>query len=273
MYTIISVYDVENVKVSNGILIGDKDSHNYNNNSGSSHGWGYGVDVKASENVEINSLQIYNMTGDGIAVSNLPATSTKSNKRRTTMNLSIHNCNIYNNRRQGISIICGENIKIYQNEIHDIEGTLPQSAIDLETNADVNQKIDNIEIYNNKIYNLNKKSQFAIITYYNIYNVSIYNNEIDGRIIIYEINNNLEIKNNLVRNGEILAKISRKNSIRNNITIEENELNKSNINIYDTKYITIINNILKDSEIYYENCEEVNIENNTKNKKVGEENE
>ncbi len=264
MYTIISIYDVENVRVSNGILIGDKDTHNYNNMN-STHEWGYGIDIKASSNIEITSIQISMMTGDGIAISNLPKQETSINKIRTTENVKINNCNIYNNRRQGISIISGQNIDIYNNEIHDIKGTNPQAAIDMETNNDGNQKVDNIKIYNNKIYNLDSPSKFAIETYMNIYNVDIYNNEIDGRIIVYEINETMNIENNIIKNGEILAKKGRAQSIRNNIVIEDNELYGSNINMYYTNNLTILNNKLENSKIYHENCENIQIENNSTN--------
>lgn len=258
MYTIISIYDVENVKIFNGILIGDKDTHNYKNEN-STHEWGYGIDVKSSKNVEITSMQISNMTGDGIAVSNLTVKGKNTKQVRTTENLKISNCNIYENRRQGISIICGENIDIYNNEIHDIKGTSPQAAIDLETNNDAMQKINNIRIYNNKIYN-----RFAIMTLLNIYNVDIFNNEIAGKIIIYETNEKVELFNNEINGGEILAKLptQRPQSIRNSIIIEENKLNNSNINIYDTENIVVQNNILNNSTIYYKDCKNVKIENN-----------
>lgn len=264
MYSLISVYEVQNVKISNGKLIGDKDGHNYSG-ADSSHGWGYGIDIKASDNVIIDNVEICDMTGDGISISNLPRNATQQGIAAiTSENVKIKNCNIYKVRRNGISVISGENIEIYQNEIHDIEGTLPQTAIDLETNDDINQSVNNVRIYENKIYNLNNASHFAIITYFHVKNVEISNNEIIGRLILYETDDCITIRNNKILNGEILSKISegRTNAIRKKIIIEDNYLEKSDINLSDVEIIQVINNQLKNSEVTYNNCIDVRIENN-----------
>lgn len=109
-YTIISIFNAENVEIKNGILIGDKETHDYSNNK--SHQWGFGVDIRNANNVVINNLEIYNMTGDGLYISNLNEGENES--------ISIKNNNIHDCRRQGISIICGSDIIIEQNEIYSI---------------------------------------------------------------------------------------------------------------------------------------------------------
>ncbi len=263
MYSLISIYEVQNVVVCNGKLVGDKDTHDYSSIN-SSHGWGYGIDIKASENVRISNVEICDMTGDGISISNLPMTITENKISTTSQNINIERCNIYGVRRNGISVISGKNIQIYQNEIHDIEGTLPQAAIDLETNDDGKQKVDDIKIYDNKIYNLNNASQFAIITYFHISKVEIYNNEITGRIIIYETDESVSIKNNLIKQGEILSKYAqgRPSALRKEIIVTGNKLEKSNINLFNVNKIQITENQLKNSKIEYNNCEEVIINNN-----------
>lgn len=261
MYTIISIYDVQNVTILNGNLKGDKDSHDYSNID-SSHGWGYGIDIKASENVTVSNIEICDMTGDGISISNLPRTVTENKQSITSENICIERCNIYGVRRNGISVISGKNIKIYQNEIHDIEGTAPQSAIDLETNNDGNQEVDDVEIYNNKIYNLNNKSQFAIMTMFHVSKVNIYNNEITGRIILYEADECITIKNNHIKQGEILSKEGREGAIRKEIIINNNILENSNVNLFYVEKAQITNNQLRQSQIEHNNCQEVIIENN-----------
>ena len=264
MYGLISVYEVQNARILNGKLVGDKDNHNYSNVD-SSHGWGYGIDIKASNNIIIDNIEICDMTGDGISISNLPKDSTENKLTAiTSKNIKIKNCNIYKVRRNGISVISGDDVEISQNEIHDIEGTLPQTAINLETNDDINQIVSNIRIYENKIYNLNNASNFAIITYFHVKNVEIYDNEIIGRIILYEIEDYITLRNNKIINGEILSKISdeKADSIRKKIVIEKNYLDKSDINLNDVEIIEITNNQLKDSEIVFNNCINVTIENN-----------
>ncbi len=261
MYSIISVYEVQNVTICNGKLVGDKDTHDYTTIS-SSHGWGYGIDIKASENVIVSNIEICDMTGDGISISNLPRTVTENKQSITSENIFIERCNIYGVRRNGISVISGKNVKIYQNEIHDIEGTAPQSAIDLETNNDGNQEVDDVEIYSNKIYNLNNKSQFAIMTMFHVSKVNIYNNEITGRIILYEADECITIENNHIKQGEIISKEGREGTIRKEIIINNNILENSNVNLFYVEKAQVTNNQLRQSQIEHNNCQEVIIENN-----------
>lgn len=176
MYTVISCYDTENVEIFNGTIIGDMKNHNYNNMD-STHEWGYGIDIKASENISVHNVEIYYMTGDGISISNLPAYATKSKETRNSENIEIYNCNIHDNRRQGISVISGIYIQIENNQIINIGGTNPGALIDLENNIDGTQRIDDIYIANNILRALPNK--ISIMTYNNkVYNVIIENNNI-----------------------------------------------------------------------------------------------
>lgn len=47
-------------------------------------------------------------------------------------NITIKNCDIGYNRRQGISLVGSENVRILNNHIHNTNGTAPQSGIDIE---------------------------------------------------------------------------------------------------------------------------------------------
>jgi hypothetical protein len=64
----------------------------------------------------------------------------------------IRNCEIYNNRRQGISVCGAKNVYIENNIIHDINGTAPEGGIDIEDGYEINQYI---YIYKNNLYNNN----------------------------------------------------------------------------------------------------------------------
>ncbi|MGI8384829.1 right-handed parallel beta-helix repeat-containing protein [Robertmurraya sp. P23] len=50
----------------------------------------------------------------------------------TSKNITIKNCDIGYNRRQGISLVGSENVRILNNYIHHTNGTAPQSGIDIE---------------------------------------------------------------------------------------------------------------------------------------------
>lgn len=63
VYTLIHIYDVQNVKVKNGFLIGDKEEHQFTEDE-QTHEWGHGVRIEHAKNVEISNLDISKMTGD-----------------------------------------------------------------------------------------------------------------------------------------------------------------------------------------------------------------
>lgn len=71
-----------------------------------------------------------------------------------TENLLIQNCNIGNNRRQGISLVGTDGVKILNNKIHDISGVAPGSGVDLEPGfyPGINTEISGNEFLNNKIH-------------------------------------------------------------------------------------------------------------------------
>lgn len=194
-YTIINLYNVENVTVCNGQIIGDRDRHDYNKIKGS-HQWGFGVEINGSSNIQIHNLQINNTTGDGIVISG----AYDNGKMKTCNNIDIKNNNISCSRRQGISVTTGTNINIYQNEIHQISGTAPQTGIDLESDF-TSDSIESVRIYDNIFYG--SASNIAIQLCKYIKNVEISNNKIQGKIVCYNCNEKFDILNNTISNGGI----------------------------------------------------------------------
>jgi len=71
-----------------------------------------------------------------------------------TENLTIQNCDIGNNRRQGISLVGTDGVDILNNKIHDIQGTAPQSGVDMEPGfyPALNTEISGNEFRNNIIH-------------------------------------------------------------------------------------------------------------------------
>ena len=188
------------------------------------------------------------MIGDGIYITNF---NNEKKEKGEAQNIKIFNCNIYNCRRQGITIINGENIEIYQNEIHNIEGTAPQSCIDLET-GNKEYTIKNIKIYENKLYSA--KSNNAIIASKNTYQLDIVNNQIEGKIRTYNAENEINILNNYIKNGGIVGVLSEENiNIENyyvkKIKIEGNELDNSYINLGRLNNAKIFDNKIKNGYI------------------------
>lgn len=242
-YANISVTDIENVKIMNGIIIGDKDEHDYNTLN-STHEWGFGIDVRGSKNVKLTNLEISNCTGDGIIITDY------KERENYPENIKVSNVDIHDCRRQGISLIAGRNIEISENEIYNINGTAPQSGIDLES-WDSNQIIDNVYIKNNKIYNT--KSNRAIIVMGMSRNVYIQENEIQGIVSCDNIKEQLIIQNNLIQNGTVSLLVTdqdlKKGKIIKKAVVEDNKLENSNLYIYNAENVLIANNTLTNKVI------------------------
>lgn len=235
-YANITLYNVENVKISNGILIGDKESHDYSQIE-STHEAGFGVSISAGTNIEIENLQIYNMTGDGIFIWGI------NEGEKSPDGVIIKNCNIHDCRRQGISILCGKNISIYDNEIHDISGTDPQAAIDLES-VSKKEEIDNVYIERNKFYNLNTNLAVLFVGFIN--NASLKENEINGDLLIYDAKEKLEITNNTISNGNVklLSDYTNINAGHNlnEVYINNNTLNNAGMTLRKIMDLKVFNN-------------------------------
>ena len=209
-YYIFKIDDVKNVSISNGIIVGDRKSHDYSITHPdadilNTHEWGMGINIKDSKNVTIKGLEIYDTTGDGIRIQDgMSFDSDTCSEVNNTNGIYLKNNKIHGVRRDGITIIAGSNIEITGNEIYNIggnynhldgttkTGTDPRAGINLERNksetcgytdpstgkskTQIEEFIRGVIITNNKIYNNAKKD----ITFLNgIYDMNISNNELD----------------------------------------------------------------------------------------------
>ncbi len=232
-YANISVNDVENVSIMNGILVGDKDSHDYTTIE-SSHEWGFGIDVRSSKNIKLNNLEIYDMTGDGIFLMSY------YNTNNITTNVEITNCNIYECRRQGISIIHAENVQIFNNEIANIGGIEPGLAIDLEPEMST-QFVNNVEIRNNKLYD-------GIAMQRRTGNITISENEIyDAEIKTYQIQDNIKILGNTLINTNINMRLNTRNGER--VEIGENNFQDSEVYVVNISNLKFNDNNIKNNRV------------------------
>ena len=137
-YSVLHLYHVENIKISGGKIIGDRDNHTY---SAGTDEWGAGIKCINAENVIIRDVEISDCTGDGIEIGNF--TGGETNK-----NITIDNCTIDNVRRNGISIEVGDNFKIINTNITNTNGVAPQFGIDLEPNNYINEQVTNVLVDN-----------------------------------------------------------------------------------------------------------------------------
>ncbi|MBN2722585.1 MAG: right-handed parallel beta-helix repeat-containing protein [Deltaproteobacteria bacterium] len=120
----------DNIIVRDGVIVGDRDTHVFTprDDGSTAHDEGHGICVWENSNVLIENMEIQDLTGDGVLV--LDATD-----------IMFTNNMIFNNRRQGISIVGGVRIAVQDNEIHHINGTAPQFGIDIEGPGRVDEDI------------------------------------------------------------------------------------------------------------------------------------
>lgn len=133
-YQIIFLKTVSNVKISNGYVIGDRDTH-----TGVTGEWGHCIRVDESSNIELSNIKISKGWGDGLYVLN-------------SSNVKTNGLYINNARRNGISVISADGFISTNDYVENIEGTAPQSAIDIEPNATTDY-LKNIILNNFTAYN------------------------------------------------------------------------------------------------------------------------
>lgn len=133
-YDVLKISDSSNVVVEGtGSIIGDKSTH-----TGTTGEWGVGVEILNSKNIKIDGINILDCWGDCVYVGD------------NSKQICLSNLNIDNGRRQGISIVSGDNIVVENCIIRNISGTNPEYGIDIEPNKE--QSIDNVYINNIKFY-------------------------------------------------------------------------------------------------------------------------
>ena len=121
VYEVLALHNVENVVVSNLIVRGERATH-----TGTEGEWGNVVSMKGAKNVRIENCLIADGWGDGVYI---------GTGNEGCENISIINCEIENNRRNGVSVVNVEHLHIKGCTVSNTQGTSPQMAIDFEGNT------------------------------------------------------------------------------------------------------------------------------------------
>lgn len=228
----------------------------YNGKELKTHEYCHGICFYNSQYISVIGLKISRFPGDAISLSNTGTNNIINNH-------FVSGCELFKCRRQGVSII-GNNIIIQDNFIHNINGTNPQSAIDIEPNdstcvcsniiIDKNNILDcfrgvllvstagsvsNIRIINNtaKVNNT-----FSYTSGKQVYNVEVLNNKIEseGISLMYVNTNCCTIKGNTIRSKETAFYNNPGNELMN---IENNVVNTQKTCLLVSRNSTIKNNI------------------------------
>lgn len=208
-YCVISAKNVENITVKGGKIVGERYQH-----SGKSGECGHGIAIYGSRNIEISSVISASNWGDGIYLgTQVVKQADGSQKYVGCDNITIRDCEIYDNRRSNISITDADNLTIDHCYIADAHGTAPQCGINIEPNSNSSGdkicrniviKDTTINAYKNK----NEPESMCFMTHYNPYNSSYVtadgiwfkNCKINGYFGNYS-GNNLHIDDKTVING------------------------------------------------------------------------
>lgn len=116
---------VEDVEVSGGRIIGDRERH-----LATTGEWGHGVMVRGSERIRLHDLHITRCWGDGISVGGLSGPG-----RRVALpsrDVVIRDVVCQGNRRQGLTIGRSRQVRVLRCSFLDTGGVLPGCGIDIE---------------------------------------------------------------------------------------------------------------------------------------------
>ena len=138
-YYLICVFE-DNISLKNGIFIGDVGTH-----TGSGGEWGYGVIVAGAKNVILDNIYCTLFWGDGFIITR----GIVDDNTVLPENILMRNCTSYDNRRQGLSVICGKKLRLYNSKFiktGQTSSTSPTAAIDFEQDSYVSELIDDVII-------------------------------------------------------------------------------------------------------------------------------
>lgn len=251
-YCVISVSRAHDVAIIGGQIRGDRHVHDFKVEGEEGHC----ICVQdESERVSIENVKLSQAIGDGVLI------VAQGEKKSSCKDVSIRNSEIFDNRRQGISIVGGVRVLIENNHIHHIQGTAPQFGIDIES---LSYESRDITIRNNR-FSHNRGGDFVntdgrnVLFEGNTMEDGEGNTYVDGPVI-YWSNTDQVIRNNEIymargsANGkmgilEYSHKAERTNPARN--LIEGNTLRECSINLMDDSLVTIRNNVVRGPSAAY----------------------
>ena len=141
----------ENVTFTGGTIYGDRLRY-----EGSAHcEQGYGIRLSDCRKVTVQNVEIAHMRGDGMWIFSDTYIDAEKGIKGQCYDVTVDNCHIHDCFRNGITITSAVGCVISNTTIHDIKGTAPQAAVDIEAeypgsfNHDIT--IDNCNFYDNGI--------------------------------------------------------------------------------------------------------------------------
>lgn len=124
---VLLVEQVEDVEVSGGSIVGDRDRH-----LGSTGEWGHGIAVRGASRVTVRDIRISRCWGDGISIGGTMVGRGPSRQARMSEDVVVSRVACIGNRRQGLTIGRSRGVRVHDSEFSDTAGTKPECGIDVE---------------------------------------------------------------------------------------------------------------------------------------------
>lgn len=268
-YCAIAVTEKVNVVISGGTILGDRDRHTYTTRSDGSkaHDEGHLICIQnESEYVTVENMVLGKANGDAILLVG------QKGEGSSVKHIHIKHNNMVDNRRQGISIVGGEDVLIERNEIHHTKGTSPQFGIDVES---LSYNSEDITISNNYFHN-NRGGDIVntdgknVIVEYNILEQGEDSEYIDGPLVYWKKgdltirNNEITMRTVSVNNWNGIIMYSNDSPKTNPATtyIYDNTCNNCGFYMYKGADLVIRDNILKNGHLAFKEMSNLTLENN-----------
>ncbi|WP_368564200.1 right-handed parallel beta-helix repeat-containing protein [Pseudoxanthomonas sp. UTMC 1351] len=143
-YTLM-LYKVNNVEISGGRLVGDRDNH-----LGTTGEWGHGIQVLGSTSIVIRDIHVSKCWGDGVCVGGAMVSNAAPIASRS---ITIANVVSTGNRRHGLTIANAHGVRVYDSEFSNCNGLTFGCGIDIEpsnSNTASDIRIENCLLDNNQ---------------------------------------------------------------------------------------------------------------------------
>jgi len=269
-YCVLEVTAKERVVISGGTILGDRDNHTYTPRPGdgyTNHDEGHLVCIQnESAHVTVENVKLTRANGDGILLVG------QKGKGSSVKHIVIKNNEIVGNRRQGISVVGGEDVLIQNNEIHHTSGTSPQFGIDIESriykSSDV--RIMSNYFHNNRGGDLVNVDGTKVVFDGNILEQGEDSEYIDGPIV-YRKNADMTIRRNTITmrtmsvnnwNGIIMYSNDKPKRTSAMTYIYENTCNNCGFYMYKGADLEVRDNTFNNGHLAFYKMDNLTLENN-----------
>jgi len=188
---LIRIYQVENVTIIGGHLIGDRSDYDDPN---SKHSGSCGIDIVCSRNITIDGTKMEQFAGCAMYIG---YGFIAPNERRLNKSIKILNCEISDSWMHGIGIIHASEVEIAHNNIYNIGGMESGFGIDIEPEANWTGSrpwkswVENVNIHHNEFKDMmgfkGDNVGIGIVSDYST-DIEIADNTFDNSAIVFNRN-------------------------------------------------------------------------------------